>query len=237
MIKHIFSSFILFSLLFLTPITSNAQNHSQNDDIASFFSQYSGNVILPSFKKTNIVGTPYFTKDFTKGSLVLYTKGKIDGLSMNFNAYENTIEYKHDDKYYALPSEDIKQFTLIVDGQKYHFKRGYESRKLNAEDFVEVAAEGKVTFLIKHEVSYHQSQNTSYGSTSKENIYRNNNRYYFKKGDSITYLKKLNKRKVLRFFDNSQFLQEFIDSNNLDLSDEKDVKKIVTEYNNSIYES
>lgn len=187
--------------------------------------------VIPTIKKTEISGSPYILDEFTKGSFEVYSGRYADGLYMNFNIYESRLEYKTGNQTYGVELSNIRQFKLEVDGKERLFKRGFDSRRLDGNEFVEVAAEGPLTFLIKHEVSYNENASSSYGSATQQASFSRNERYYFKKGEEVSDIRRLNKRRVMRYFNGNNEVERYIDENGLDMSNPSDVAKAVSKFN------
>lgn len=187
--------------------------------------------VIPTIKKTEISGSPYILDEFTKGSFEVYSGRYADALYMNFNIYESRLEYKTGNQTYGVELSNIRQFKLEVDGKERLFKRGFDSRRLDGNEFVEVAAEGPLTFLIKHEVSYNENASSSYGSATQQASFSRNERYYFKKGEEVLDIRRLNKRRVMRYFNGNNEVERYIDENGLDMSNPSDVAKAVSKFN------
>lgn len=220
---------ILLGLLWvlLIPDFGAGQDRIDENDIKDMVQRN----IVPTVKKTEVKGSPYFSEDFTKGSFELYSGRFASDLNMNYNIYEKRIEYKTNNNTYAIDPAGIRQFTLTWNDHVYTFKRGFESRRLSGDEFVEVVEEGVITFLIKHEVSFNENSSSSYGSATKNASYTRNERYYFLNEDEISYQRKINHRRVMRNFNGDKSTERFIQKNNLDMSNPEDVAKAVRRFN------
>lgn len=216
----------LITMLF-TPMGIIAQDRIDENDIKDMVRRN----IVPTIQKTEVSGTPYYSEDFTNGSFELYSGRYAEGLTMNYNIYERRIEYRSNGNTYAIDPSGIRHFTLENNGQNITFKKGYESRRLDGDEFVEVMAEGAVTFLVKHEVSYNEGANSGYGSATKQASYSGNERYYFAKDGEVSYERRLNERRVMRYFNGNSEVKTFIQQNNLDLSRPADIARAVNKYN------
>lgn len=226
MFKEISISLVLLFMIFPAYVAS--QDRIDENDIKDMVNRN----VVPTFQKTEISGSPYVSEDFTEGSFELYSGSYATGLNMNYNLYEERIEYIAGSETYAVDPSNIRQFTLKIDGEEHTFKRGFESRRLEGDKFVEVAAEGPVTFLIKHEVSFSENASSGYGSATKQASYSKNERYYFKKGDEVSNVRRLNNRRVMRYFgSNKKEVETFVKQNDLDMSDPSDVAKAVNKFN------
>lgn len=221
-------SIALIFLLMVSPSFTAAQDRIDERQMEDMIERN----LIPTIQKTEVSGTPYVSEDFTEGSFELYSGRYATGLEMNYNVYEQRIEYKTDDnETYAIDPSGIRHFTLRINGKDYTFKRGFESKRLDGDEFVKVAAEGPLSFLIKYESNFDENAGTGYGSATKQASYTMSERYYFKRGDEVSNIRRLNKRRVMRYFDGNSEVENFIDQNDLDMSDPKDVAIAVRKYN------
>ena len=219
---------IAYSLiLMLIGLPAFAQNIVNTDDIRDMVNYN----IVPTFQKTNVEGTPYISDDFTTGSFELYSGAKTEDLTLNYNIYENRVEIYDDGQVYAVATSDIRQFRIEVDGKEHVFKKGFESRRLEPNQFVEVVVEGPMSFLVKHEVNFSENSSSGYGSATKENVYSQNQRYYFQKDGEMHALRRLKSRRIAKYFDGDKQVNAYIKKNNLDLSNPADIAKAVEKYN------
>lgn len=218
---------VLMITIGVTPASVLAQDQVDENDIVDMVERN----VVPTIKKTEISGTPYVTDDFTSGSFEVYSGRYANAEYMNFNIYEERLEYRSGNQTYGVDLANIRQFKLSVDGTERLYKRGYDSRRLDGDEFVEVAAEGPLTFLIKYEVNFNENASSGYGSATKQASFSKNERYYFKEGDKVSNVRRLNERRVMRYFEGSNTIETFIDQNNLDLSNPRDVAKAVAKFN------
>lgn len=220
-------AFLLILTLIALPAKMAAQDRVDENDIADMVERN----VVPTIQKTEVSGSPYISEDFTNGSFEVFSGRYANAEYMNFNIYENRLEYKSGDQTYGVEMSNIRQFTLEQNGKEKLFKRGFDSKRLDGDEFVEVAAEGSLSFLIKHEVNYSENVSSGYGSATKQASYSHNERYYFKQGDEVSYERKLNNRRVMRYFDGNKKVERFIKDNSLDMSNPADVAMAVRKFN------
>ena len=226
--KPILTLTFTFLFLIVCSLTAYAQSEINENDMRDMVEQQ----LVPTIQKTEVEGTPYYTEDFTNGSLELYNGNKTEELTMNFNIYENRVEYQYNGNTYAVSSAGVRHFNLTTNGEDKLFKKGFESRRLDANEFVEVVVEGPISFLIKHEVNFTENSGGGYGSATQKSTYSKNERYYLQKNGETIYLRRPNNRRVSRHFDGNKEVEAYIEEQNLDLSEPQDIAKAVTKYNN-----
>jgi hypothetical protein len=220
-------SITLTLLLIALPASLTAQDRVDENDIVDMVERN----VVPTIQKTEVSGSPYVTEDFTNGSFEVFSGRYADAEYMNFNIYENRLEYRSGNQTYGVDLANIRQFNLKVNGEEMLFKRGFESKRLDGDDFVEVAADGALSFLIKHEVNFSENVSSGYGSATKQASYSHNERYYFKEGDDVSYERKLNNRRVMRYFDGNKEVESYIEERGLDMSNPADVAMAVSKFN------
>lgn len=224
---HKILSITLALVLMALSASITAQDRVDENDIVDMIERN----VVPTIQKTEVSGSPYITEDFTNGSFEVFSGRYADAEYMNFNIYENRIEYISGDRTYGVDMSNIRQFKLEVSGKEKLFRRGFDSKRLDGNEFVEVAADGALSFLIKHEVNFSENVSSGYGSATKQASYTHNERYYFKHGDDVSYERKLNNRRVMRYFDGNKEVERFIKDNGLDMSEPADVAKAVSKFN------
>lgn len=220
-------SLILTIILIAFPASMAAQDRVDENDIADMVERN----VVPTIRKTEVSGSPYMSDEFTKGSFEVFSGRYANAEYMNYNIYENRLEYMSGDQTYGVDMSNIRQFKLEDNGKEKLFRRGFDAKRLDGDEFVEVAADGSLSFLIKHEVNYSENVSSGYGSATKQASYSHNERYYFKHGDDVSYERKLNNRRVMRYFDGNKEVERFIKDNGLDMSNPADVAMAVNKFN------
>ncbi|MGN8226344.1 hypothetical protein [Gracilimonas sp. BCB1] len=220
-------STLLFTLAALFALPLSAQTNVTTDDIREMVSFN----LIPTFQTTNVKGNPYIADNFVTGSFELYSGAKTENLEMNYNIYENRIEIVDGNQVYAVSADDVKEFVVKLNGEERVYRKGFESRRLDANHFVEVKADGAMSFLVKQEVNYSENSSAGYGSASKEEVYSKNKRYYIEKDGEVHELRRLRHRRVVKHFEGNKQVNNYIKENDLDLSNPDHINKAVKKYN------
>lgn len=237
--KSTFTSFIaLFTLLLLFISPESAL--SQVQDEANISSSEMRNLLnsnqIPLHRATNVEGSPYMFDEFYEGVVALNNGHTTQPLQIRYNTHTQSVDFMSGNLAFNVEGENIESFHFTANGREYKFMKGYDASRLSEEDFVEVVVDGEVKFLARHHTAFFEDA-ASYGSATKNNIYRSDVTYYMKVGDkSPERLRSLNKRRVMnnleRFEDE---LEQYADQNNIDFSEKEDVAKLVR-YCNSLVE-
>jgi len=156
---------------------------SQTVDLAArkFIDQsidYSNNKEFVSFQYTDVKGSPYFSEKWLKGKIFLDQVWS-DNLELKFDECNNYFMVNwHDTAFHINPS--VKQIILYPGIDTLNglvFKNGYDiNEKINAKTYLEVLAEGKMSFLKywKKEIDEY----TQYSDATKYKRFEQVNRYF-----------------------------------------------------------
>lgn len=221
----------LLILLILLPsfavVDAFAQIEITKEDIKDIIQR---NVVLET-RSVDVKGSPYFHDSFKDGVVTLFNNSKTETLSMNFNVYENRIEYSDGNTILAIDGSQIKEFTFTENGATQTFRKGFSASGLDETEFVHVMVDGNAKLLIKNEVSYQQDI-SSYGVATQQDEYISNQRIYFHINGETDRVRRMRERSVLRSFDQHRDrLEAYTDQNGLDLSELNDVKRLFEYYN------
>lgn len=230
-IAFYFSLFILLNLHTVLP-SSNLLGQTSTSEISKEDIQdMVQRNIVPIIEKTETTGSPYLYEAFLNGIVTLENERNTEPVLMNYNVYENRVDYSDGENIYAINGNNILEFTFTSNQTSSVFKKGFNSRRLNEDEFVEILVDGDTKLLLKHEVSFQENLAT-YGSATQKDEYLNNQRYYVNESGNTKDIRRLRERNVLRSIDsNRELMEEYVKSNNLDLSNLEDIIKFFQHYN------
>jgi len=227
--KFTFTSIIALLLLFIL----NPENvFSQVQNEANISSSDMRNMLdsnqIPLHRATNVEGSPYMFDEFYEGVVELTNGQTTEPLQIRYNTHEQSIDFMSGNLAFNVEGENIESFHFTANGKEYKFIKGYDASRLSEDDFVEVVVDGEVKFLARHHTAFFEDS-ASYGSATKNNIYRSDVTYYVKVGDkSPERLRSLNKRRVMNNIDRFEDeLEQYADQNNIDFSDKEDVARLI----------
>jgi len=227
--KFTFTSIIALLLLFIL----NPENvFSQVQNEANISSSDMRNMLdsnqIPLHRATNVEGSPYMFDEFYEGVVELTNGHTTQPLQIRYNTHEQSIDFMSGNLAFNVEGENIESFHFTANGKEYKFIKGYDASRLSEDDFVEVVVDGEVKFLARHHTAFFEDS-ASYGSATKNNIYRSDVTYYVKVGDkSPERSRSLNKRRVMNNIDRFEDeLEQYADQNNIDFSDKEDVARLI----------
>lgn len=151
--------------------------------------------IVPSLRAVETVGTPYIHEEFAPGRLTFINERVTESLLINFNAYQNRIEFRDGNNILAVPGENVNAFFFKNDDKPILFKKGFSARGLDENDFVQIMAEGDITFIKKYDISF-QENVASYGVATQRDEYISNERYYIVVDGEVNRIRRLTDRAI-----------------------------------------
>ncbi|WP_146198603.1 hypothetical protein [Rhodohalobacter mucosus] len=182
-------------------------------------------------QETETIGSPYLYEGFRTGRVTLHNGRQTEELSMNFNIYENRVEYADNSTILAIPSEGIQQFTFTSNGESLTFKKGFSASGLDPDEFVLVLSEGDVTALYKYEKNFQEAVAT-YGTAVQRDEYIDNTRFYTHSNGETDRMRRVNERNLIRALNSHQDeMRSFFESQNLNPDSPQDLRRFFNHYN------
>lgn len=230
----------ILSIILLVTFINAEKGFSQVVNEANISSNEMRNLLnsnqIPIHRATNTEGSPYYMEDFHEGVVHLKNGFSTRPLQIRYNTHTQSIDFMSGNLAFNVEGDQIDSFTFSDGDNEYKFAKGYSAQGISEDDFVEVAADGEATFIIRHYTNFFKDAAT-YGQATQEDRYVTSEVFYLKVGDDdFNRIRRPNQRRILRNFDRfEKELEQFTDQNNLDLSVREDVTRLV-EYYNSLVE-
>lgn len=183
-----------------------------------------------SQKYTGILGSPFLFKDWIKGTVVT-PKGIYQNLELKYDAYENILLFKKEDKSLEF-QEDVKEFILMsneMDSNSYqYFIKGIIADGLSAQKYIQVLSKGKIKL---YKLNARLMTEVSEINQGIKKSFTNVTKYYAGAEGHIQQVN-LNKKDLLPLFkDKEADVQQFIKEKSLNVKKEEDVVALVNYYN------
>ncbi len=187
--------------------------------------------VIPETRTTETIGTPYLLDDFQNGVVTLQDGNVTETLTMNFNVYENRVEYADGQSILAFLGDEITSFEIFDGPNILTFKKGFEARGLEKHEFVQVLSEGPSLGLLKHDITFQQNVPT-YGSATQRDEFITNMRLFFYENGETERIRRISERGISGSLNaNRNELRNFITDNNLDLDNPYDLRQLFEFYN------
>lgn len=221
----------LFGLIILIATTAAFSQTSQEEITSEDLRNLVRYDVIKSVQATETIGSPYLFDDFEEGVITLVDGKNTANLQLNFNIYENRVEFSDTGGIIAVENEMVDRFVFDNAANKMVFAKGFDSRRLNNSDFVQVLVDGPVKVLKKYEVSF-QENVASYGTATQKDEYISNQRYYIHEDGETNRIRKLSERQVLKTLNGHRDeLESYINENNLNIENTEHLTRVIQYYN------
>lgn len=180
----------------------------------------------------DVKGNPFLFSDWAKGSIIT-DFAQTDNLNMLYNEVDDQLIFKVRKSDVGKVIAPVKEFRIVdneTGSSPRKFRAGFKSTKFSTDKtFFEVLVEGKVTLVRKN--WKHISQNREYSGKIAQTVKSYPN-YYLVFEDNVPIRLKPNP-KVLKtqFGSKLKDIDQYVQSNLLNLKHEDDVIKLVNYYN------
>ncbi len=219
---------ILITLLSSTVIFAQT---SQEDITTEDLRNLVRHNVIEGVQTTEVIGSPYLFEDFEDGTITLVDGKNTANLQLNFNIYENRLEFSDAGSIIAVDNRMVDRFAFNNTGNEMEFAKGFDSRRLDNTDFVQVLVGGPVMLLKKYEVSFQENLAT-YGTATQKDEYISDERYYIHEDGETSHLRNLSERQVLRVLnDQRDELETYIGKNDIDTTNLEHLAKLIQYYN------
>lgn len=223
----LFLNVLVASAFFLNPQSTFAQNKELTKEEVSDLT--SSRITTKS--STETTGSAYLNDDFLKGKIMLANGKETAEMFIRYDMENDNVQFLRDKEIYATKSKKLDGFKIFADPHNILFKNGFSTdiKDINPNTLLRVAYDGKVKLLVQHKAILREDI-ASYGSATKKNKY-DVYKYYFivtKDGRFHQFEKTDDFLKALPEHNNQ--IIEYASSNDLDFSNEQDLKKILQYY-------
>lgn len=183
-------------------------------------------------KYDGIIGSAFLTEGWTTGraftSMKAYTK-----LKLKFDTYTNTIYLNINDTVHDITKSGIIQFDIFPDASDtsnvMSFNNGYSIEEIKPEMFVNVMAEGKITFIkyFKKEIEEVYESSPSY----KEKKFLEKHKYFIiQNGTGREVI--INKKSLEKLLsDKWDLINKYAKDKNISAASEQGWKQLISYYN------
>ena len=183
-----------------------------------------------NIKYSEIAGTPYLDKNFTRGKVVILDGTMSDGCLLRYNIYSDQIEHFDEGKVFELaPKALVKRAEL----DKHLFTcLKYKVKGKMTDQYFEVLADGKVSLYKRYTVKYIPPSTTfPYAKTDSAHFSLPAKSIYASKG-SNQLIRIKNGKGLLKILDDKKSdVKNFITTKRLSTDNEDDIKIIIAYYN------
>jgi hypothetical protein len=233
---------VLLSILALTVLNhfSQAQGQAPNFNPNSqspviFLTDIQGRRATEEWNRTEIKGTPFFSKDWSAALVTLKDNRTFKNVSVKLNCVNNTLHYLTSNKEEMIAPDGVIKEVLLIDSsgaavKEHQFVSGYPAiGKHTAYTFYERQLNGKAQLLVF--TKKRMLENRPLGSPAPEKEYLGVESYFvFKDGVMHEWEKGRDFLQNL-LSDKREAVEQYIKSQGLKCRSEEDLKKVLSFYN------
>ena len=188
------------------------------------------NEVLTSKRYSQVQGSPYYNKDWNKGSLYDIKDEVLPHASINFNGETGLMEIKEDDKTIQLNENLYKRIEIMVDGQKQVFVN--RTTPLDLTYYRAVYQSEQMQFLERFVSELKEDEVANYGASKTRSKFINKTKHYVLRDCKLEMVNRNNK-KIVDFLKSAR-LKGYIKKNKLNLKKDEDLVKALAYYESSM---
>lgn len=179
-----------------------------------------------------IVGSPYFSDNWSKSEITLLNGKVINDLFLRYNVHSGEIHFQTDNKTYILGSPDSVVSIDMYD-KRFVYLPYQEKRSAQKKDYFEVfSSDGMVQILIRHSRDVVKSNyNVALNTGEKDDRMVPKQTFYIRKENSNVEVDKRGDNVYELLKDRSGELKEFVKRNKISFTQGEDLKQLVEYYN------
>jgi hypothetical protein len=186
-----------------------------------------------------VVGDTYMDTRWRKANVMLYENEKIiEGFPMRYDIHLDELEFKGKSRIKVIGGSKVKSFVWAdsITRRTAYFINGKSFR--NEDDvpftgFFELLEEGSVPLLKKTYISVRKADyNVAMNVGSPDDKILKKNKYYVLKENRLVELPG-SRKKFLAILNDNERMDEFIRKNGLSVTDEHDLKLIMSHHNST----
>lgn len=180
------------------------------------------------------IGTPYVFNDFMKGNLFYANKLRVDGKLLNYDCYNDQLEYSSGGSVYLLNSSQIEYFEVFPGEERAMLFKQVFVEKLKKPIFLQVLYNEKSILYKRYFKEFLEADyGGAYSQDRRYDEYQDCYSYYIKTADGDLQLLKPKKKSVLEVLeDGSGELEKYIKREKPDLKTEDGLVRLIRYHDN-----
>jgi len=178
-------------------------------------------------------GSPFLYDDFRKGDLYFSNNTSVMNMMIKYNCYTDEVCFLDKGALYAFEKGTVAMFVIrsVTDSTSVTF-RSIAFGSGNKQCFLQVLYEGDLILYKRHHKEYSaEDVSGPYNADRRFNEYIDKPWYYLQKRDGSIHKLRLNEKYMARLCSpRSEEISRFININNIKLTEEKELVKLVYYY-------
>lgn len=220
--------FLSLLMVFLTVPLAQAQDDEVMRENLQNFAKQGG--ILRTQSVTEFRGTPFFN-EWTKGHVILGKNKVTQPITLRYDMEYDAVQFAQDEKIFAITNDKMEGFVIYTTDGNIKFKNGFNTDKddITPNTLLRIIYDGNIK-LVAHHTSTLQENMPTYGTANTVSEFVNDTNFFLVK-DGIFHEVGLNDDDILEVLsDHREELRRFAEENNLNFSQEPELKKILGHY-------
>lgn len=221
--KKLFTkSLIIITLLFNSSIFSQ---EVKNDEVIN----KSTSITSFDARPKNLVGSEYIIKEFLPAKLI----DNDEIFSIRYNAYQDEMEVRKNEKEYSLPKDFNNTITFINSKKEYAVFEYIEGETSKKGFFVVIFKGTKISLTLKEKIKLLDEvhPNTGYEKYKPPTLKREKDKFYLAYKNNTTAKLPSKKKDFFNLFStNSKAVQAYVKENKLGIKNQEDLIDIFQFY-------
>jgi len=179
-----------------------------------------------------LVGSPYLSDDWSKGSIALYNGDVIDDITLKYNVFKKEMLFQADGDIYVLSSPDSVLF-ITMGNRRFVYLPVNDRKKKSEKDYFEELSDGDVCrLLLRHTASILKSNyNVALNAGEKDDRMEHQSAYYLIKDNLVVPVDRKGENLYRLLSDKSAELSDFVKERHLSFTSQDDLIQIIDYYN------
>ncbi|MEZ5044950.1 MAG: hypothetical protein R2828_33940 [Saprospiraceae bacterium] len=190
----------------------------------------SNNEVLTEKRYNNTQGTPYFYKDWSKGTLYDIKDQPLAHTHINFNGESGLLEIKEGEKVIQLNQNLYNRIEITTEGQKHVFIN--RVTPLDLTYYRAIYQSEVMQFLEKFESELKEEEVATYGASKFRSKFVNRTKSFLFKDGKLNEINRNNK-KVVEFLQSPK-LNSYLKKNKLNVKEDADLIKLLAYYESGL---
>lgn len=190
----------------------------------------SNNEVFTEKRYSQVQGSPYFNKEWSKGSLYDVKDQVLPHASINYNGETGLFEIREDDKTIQLNENLYNRVEIMIDGKKQVFVNRITPVDLTY--YRAIYQSEIMQFLEKFESTLKEEEVATYGASSTRSKFVNKTKYYIFQDGKMKEVSR-NTKKLIDHLKSAR-LKGYVKKNKLNLKKDEDLVKALAYYESSM---
>ncbi len=225
------STILLVSLFFPLVISGQSVPGSAQYEVINFDLLNPSNRLLrtKSANAYGTIGSPYVFTDFQKGNIYYANRLRVNGTLLNYDCYNDQLEYAAGESVYLLNSSQIDYFEIFPGKDRTMLFKQVLVPTLKKRVFLEVLYDGHSILYKRYYKEFKEADyGGAYSQDRRYDEYHDRHSYYIRTDDNELQMLKPNKKSLLKILeDKGSELEKYLKQAKPDLKTEDGLIQLI----------